>query len=66
MYVSTSFSHAYALDAKTGEEIWHYKHKMGPITTYCCGPNNRGVAVKDDKVFIATLDAKVVGGEKNK
>ena len=61
MYVSTSFSHAYALDAKTGEEIWHYKHKMGPITTYCCGPNNRGVAVKDDKVFIATLDAKVVG-----
>ncbi len=61
MYVTTSFSHAYALDAKTGEEIWHYKHKMGPITTYCCGPNNRGVAVKDDKVFIATLDAKVVG-----
>ncbi len=61
MYVSTSFSHAYALDAKTGEEIWHYKHKMGPITTYCCGPNNRGVAVKDDKVFLATLDAKVVG-----
>jgi len=61
MYVTTSFSHAYALDAKTGEEIWHYKHKMGPITTYCCGPNNRGVAVKGDKVFIATLDAKVVG-----
>ena len=61
MYVTTSFSHAYALDAKTGEEIWHYKHKMGPITTYCCGPNNRGVAIKDDKVFIATLDAKVVG-----
>ena len=60
MYITTSFNHAYALDAKTGEEIWHYKHKMGPITTYCCGPNNRGVAVKDDKVFMATLDARMV------
>ncbi|MFB3112143.1 MAG: quinonprotein alcohol dehydrogenase, partial [Gemmatimonadales bacterium] len=44
MYLTTSFSHVYALNAATGEEIWHYKHKMGPITTYCCGPNNRGVA----------------------
>ena len=43
MYVTTSFSHVYALDARTGEEIWHYKPKMGPVTTYCCGPNNRGV-----------------------
>jgi glucose dehydrogenase len=42
MYVTTSFSHVYALDAKTGEMYWHYKHKMGPITTFCCGPNNRG------------------------
>ena len=33
---------------------------MGPITTYCCGPNNRGVAVYDDKVYLATLDAKLV------
>ena len=38
MYVTTSFSHVYALDAKTGEQLWHYNHKMGPITTYCCGP----------------------------
>jgi PQQ-dependent dehydrogenase (methanol/ethanol family) len=60
MYVTTSFNHAYALDAKTGAEIWHYKHKLGPITTYCCGPNNRGVAVSGDKVFMATLDAKMV------
>ena len=60
MYVTTSFSHVYALDARTGEQLWHYKHKMGPITTYCCGPNNRGVAVSGDKVFMATLDAKLV------
>jgi PQQ-dependent dehydrogenase (methanol/ethanol family) len=33
---------------------------MGPITTYCCGPNNRGVAVAGDKVFMGTLDAQLV------
>jgi alcohol dehydrogenase (cytochrome c) len=60
MYVTTSFDHVYALNAKTGEEYWHYKHAMGPVTTYCCGPNNRGVAVYDDKVYLATLDAKLV------
>jgi len=60
MYVTTSFSHVYALDARTGEELWHYKHKLGPITTFCCGPNNRGVAAFDDKVYLATLDSKLV------
>src|SRR5579871_1365240 len=60
MYVTTSFSHVYALNAKTGEQIWHYNHKMGPITTYCCGPNNRGVQVLGDLVYLATLDAKLV------
>src|SRR5215467_12601347 len=60
MYVTTSFSHVYALNAQTGEEYWHYKHPLGPITTYCCGPNNRGVAVFEDKVYLATLDGKLV------
>ena len=60
MYVTTSFSHVYALDAKTGAQLWHYNHKMGPITTYCCGPNNRGVQVLGDLVYVATLDSKLV------
>ena len=60
MYVTTSFSHVYALDAKTGSELWHYKPKLGPVTTYCCGPNNRGVAVHGGRVFVATLDSKLV------
>ena len=60
MYATTSFSHVYAIDAKTGEQFWHYKHAIGPITTYCCGPNNRGVAVYEDKVYLATLDSKLV------
>lgn len=60
MYVTTSFNHVYALDARTGAQIWHHKHNMGPVTTYCCGPNNRGVAVYGDRVFMGTLDAKLV------
>ena len=63
MYVTTSFDHVYALDARTGEELWHYKHKMGPITTFCCGPNNRGVAVFGDLVYLATLDSKLLALE---
>src|SRR5882757_10756785 len=60
MYVTTSFSQVYALNAQTGEQLWYYKQPLGPITTYCCGPNNRGVAVFEDKVYLATLDAKLV------
>src|SRR5258708_3949131 len=60
MFVTTSFSHVYALDAKTGEQLWHYNHKMGPITIYCCGPNNRGVQVLGDLVYLATLDSKLI------
>jgi PQQ-dependent dehydrogenase (methanol/ethanol family) len=60
MYVTTAFDHVYALDARTGEELWHYKHKMGPITVFCCGPNNRGVAVNGDMVYLGTLDSKLV------
>lgn len=60
MFVTTSYSHVYALDAKTGEQLWHYNHKMGPITTFCCGPNNRGVQVLNDMVYLATLDSKLI------
>ena len=60
MYITTSYNHVYALDAATGKEFWHYKHKMGPVTTFCCGPNNRGVAVMGDRLYMGTLDAKLL------
>jgi PQQ-dependent dehydrogenase (methanol/ethanol family) len=60
MFLTTSYNHVYAIDAVTGEEYWHYKHQMGPVTTYCCGPNNRGVAAYGDKLYMGTLDAKLV------
>lgn len=60
MFLTTSFNHVYAVNATTGEEYWHYKHKMGPVTTYCCGPNNRGVAVSGGTLYMGTLDAKLI------
>ena len=60
MFLTTSYNHVYAIDAVTGEEFWHYKHKMGPVSTYCCGPNNKGVAAYGDLLFMGTLDAKLV------
>ncbi len=60
MYLTTSYNHVYAIDAVTGKQFWHYKHKQGPVTTYCCGPNNRGVAILDGQLFMGTLDAKLI------
>lgn len=48
-----------ALDARTGKERWRYKPDLGP-TALCCGMVNRGVAVYADKVYLATLDARVI------
>ena len=45
---------------RPAQQLWHYNHKMGPVTTYCCGPNNRGVQVLGDLVYVATLDSKLV------
>jgi alcohol dehydrogenase (cytochrome c) len=63
MFLTTSHNHIYAVDAATGKEFWHYKHKMGPVTTFCCGPNNRGVAISGDRLFMGTLDAKLLAFE---
>ena len=60
MFLTTSFNHVYAIDAATGEEYWHYKQKLGPIVTVCCGNNNRGVAIDGGKLFMGTIDAKLV------
>ncbi len=65
MYLTTAFNHVYAIDAKTGKEFWHHKHRMGPVTTFCCGPNNRGVAISGGRVYMGTLDAKLVSLDAN-
>ncbi len=59
MYLSLPFNHVVALDAKTGKERWRYEHKRR-TEKMCCGPANRGVAVGYGKVFIGTVDARLI------
>lgn len=59
MYVSLPFNHVVALDARNGRQLWRYEHQRR-TKKMCCGPANRGVAVAYGKVFIGTVDARLV------
>jgi len=59
MYLSLPFNHVVALDARTGKELWRYKH-VRRTEKMCCGPANRGVAVAYGKVFMGTVDARLI------
>lgn len=63
MYLSLPFNHVVALDATNGKELWRYEHQRQPEWKLCCGPANRGVAVSDGKVFIGTVDARLIALE---
>ena len=60
MYLSLPFNHVVALDAKTGQELWRYQHQRRKDWQMCCGPANRGVAVSEGRVFIGTVDARLI------
>ncbi|MDX1572380.1 MAG: PQQ-binding-like beta-propeller repeat protein [Methylophaga sp.] len=60
MYLSLPFNNVVALDATTGQELWRYDHDLTEDYPICCGPANRGVAVGDGKVFMGTIDARLI------
>jgi alcohol dehydrogenase (cytochrome c) len=59
MYLSLPFSGVAALDPATGRERWRYVHRARSAKL-CCGPANRGVAVADGRVFVGTVDGRLV------
>ncbi|MGH8120942.1 MAG: pyrroloquinoline quinone-dependent dehydrogenase, partial [Gammaproteobacteria bacterium] len=59
MYLTTPFNDVIALDAGTGREIWRYRHQLR-TEKFCCGPANRGPAVAYGKVYMATIDARLI------
>ena len=59
MVVSLPGSSVAALDARDGREIWRYVHRSR-ITKTCCGPANRGVAVARGKVYVGTVDGRLL------
>jgi alcohol dehydrogenase (cytochrome c)/quinohemoprotein ethanol dehydrogenase len=62
LYVSTAWSKVRAYDATNGKLLWAYDPKVPRETLIrtCCDAVNRGVALYENKVFVGTLDGRLV------
>jgi alcohol dehydrogenase (cytochrome c) len=60
LFVTSSYNRLFALDARTGALLWRYDHQNGKNLPLCCGPANRGAAIRGDLVLMATLDAHLI------
>jgi quinohemoprotein ethanol dehydrogenase len=62
MYTSGAWGVVYALDAKTGKEIWRYDPDVDGsyARRACCDVVNRGVQVWKGKVYVGVLDGYLV------
>ena len=62
LYITTAWSMVKAYDAKTGALKWAYDPQVprSKLVEVCCDAVNRGVALYGDKVYVATLDGRLV------
>jgi len=62
MYATASWSIVFAVDARTGEELWRYDPQVDRSMGWkaCCDVVNRGVAIYGDKVFAGIIDGRLV------
>ena len=60
MYVTGSYSRLFAIDVKTGKEVWQYDARLPEGILPCCDVVNRGAALYGDKIYFGTLDARIV------
>ena len=60
MFVSGWDGYVWALNAETGQLLWQYRHAIPLDVPLCCGNVNRGVAVAQGKVFLATQNGQLV------
>ena len=62
IYASAPFNVIYALDAKTGEELWRFDAEVpkAHLRKACCGANSRGIAAYEGKIYTATLDGRLI------
>ena len=64
LFFTAAHNNLYGLDAVSGDVKWHYEHQMSSDLRLCCGPANRGVAIAGNKIFMATLDARLLAFER--
>jgi len=60
MFVTASYSRIFALDARTGQKLWKYEHRLPEGIMPCCDVVNRGAALYANLVIFGTLDAQLV------
>jgi quinohemoprotein ethanol dehydrogenase len=62
IYVSTAWNKLYAFDARNGKQLWQYNAKVPGewLRNVCCGNVNRGLAAYNGKIYMGTLDARLV------
>lgn len=60
LYATTSFDNVFAFDAKTGKELWRWTPKQIGFFKNFGLTYNRGVAYGEGKVYLLTLDMRVV------
>src|SRR5690242_9661671 len=60
LYVTGPQNVAWAIDARTGRQIWRYRRELPNGLTACCGLVNRGFAILGDKLYMVTLDAHLL------
>src|SRR5690606_9662367 len=67
IFVSTAWSKVYAFDAATGKRLWQFDPPVPGPTGFkaCCDVVNRGVAVADGRVFVGTLDGRLIALDAN-
>ena len=65
MYISTPWNHVYAVDCKSGSQIWHYQKSLPENLALCCDAVNRGLAAYGDRLYMCTLDAHLVCLDRN-
>jgi alcohol dehydrogenase (cytochrome c) len=60
MYITGSYSRLYAIDIKTGKELWQFDARLPEGILPCCDVINRGAALYGDNIYFGTLDARIV------
>jgi quinohemoprotein ethanol dehydrogenase len=59
IYGQTNWSITFAVDARTGKEIWRYDPMADRSTRTCCGVLSRGIALYEDKVLVPVVDGRI-------
>ncbi len=66
MYLTGNGNYAWAVDMRTGRQIWRYRRQLPQGLTYGGGnPTNRGFAALGDRLFMGTLDAHLIALDRN-